>query len=245
MPRPRFRDRYAVHELPQFRALIARLGTAHGSGVKAAKAIGISQPAFSRLKHIKAGDTITHDVMAKLARSLGVLASNLTHQLAATVMGTAGKRLWQQIYLPWCQERASRFSRRRGATWLRTLGSPEEHPTLERSDRNHASANRAYLMRMTLRLMERDCPDAWSQGLRRLKESGSSAARVNVALARMAEPLAEFADSGYVERRWGELSKAEKPRYLAHAFALELLLLDRPNDQERARSVAETHRIVW
>jgi hypothetical protein len=242
MPGARQFDRYEIREGALFRKLLTKVRNQHGSGAKAAKAVGVSQPTFSRLERVKQGETVTHANMAKLALALIQISPGLNHDLARCVMGTKGKRLWHRIYLPWCEERARRFSRRRGAHWGRSGESPHR---VYRLRGKWSAIGRSQLLQFTLRKMEEDCPDIWAQGHARLKATGVSAPRRRVALVRIAEPFAEFADSGYVEITWRQLARADRKAYLRRAFEQELLLLPRPHDQDKAREVADRVTIQW
>jgi hypothetical protein len=242
MPGERHFDRYEIRDQGLFRKLVTKLQKEHGSGSKAAAAIGVSQPTFWRLQQVKRSDTVTHANMAKLALALIQVSPGLNHDLGRCVMGTAGKRLWHSIYLPWCKERTKRFARRRGAHWHRTMETP---PRMYRAgDRWHVEG-REQLLQMTLRWMAQDCPGIWKRGQAKLRSTGASFARVKVALARIAEPLSEYADSGYVELTWRQLAPPDQKAYLRRAFDQEFLLLPRPHDQDKAREVAERVRIQW
>jgi hypothetical protein len=256
MPRPYSTDHFIVRGEKLFRRLLNRLEETHGSGNKAAKAMRISQPSFSRLRNQKAGGTVTHVTMVKLDRALRSVELGLGDDLNRCVMGTAGTQFWQRVYIPWCRERAGRFVHRSGPQWGRTHLKGVTPPVLVPTGKRWREKNRHADMVSTLDAMEhrqeaveheddKRCREIWAQGVAALHARGISGARLKVALSRIAEPFAEYAASGYVEPRWQDLSPSERRGYLDRAFQQELLLLPRPHDRDKAWEVAETHRIKW
>jgi hypothetical protein len=247
VPAKRQFDRYEIRDSKLFQALLIRLEESHGSGAKAAEAVEISQSSFSRLRRLGPEGTVTNSQMARLAKALVKVPTRsretpLNEQLARCVMGTAGTLLWRRAYSPWLKERFERFARRRGIRWQRTMETP---PRIYPAGTGWRLKGRDQLLRTLISQMADDCPHEWKVGEAALRSSGVSRRRVQVALVRIAEPFAEYAESGYIERMWRDLKNSEKRAYVRRAFDQERLLMPQPNDQDCARAVVEQARIEW
>jgi hypothetical protein len=86
------------------------------------------------------------------------------------------------------------------------------------------------------------------EGLRRfhriLLDTAASGFRFTVAYLRLVEPLLHAADSGFTERHWSELSRAEWQEFLDAGIARERIALTRSDDVERANEVARGLHVV-
>lgn len=210
--------------------LVAKCG---GSEVTTAKAIGISQSTLNRLRN-RAIARISHDTAAALERAANDLSGRgLADQINRSILSPSVFGIVHDAYRQWCDERASRFERRYGQTWMiEENGKTATALTYEESE-----AARATVVQSVWRIAHEEFPEQFARLERTMRRRHVEEGRARVATLRVFEPLCESADSGYVERLWTELTPAERRSFIDAGIKREIIMLNREPAMGRARRV--------
>lgn len=211
--------------------LVAELGNDTES--VAADAIGLGQSTLNRLRR-RVRHTISFETASLLeaaARRVG--GDALARELSEAIVSRAAVDMLNDGYRVWCQERYDRFE---------LLGSPATWgvDAQGRPQRVHGDVGEVIRQQSLLKirkLAEAACAKELGAFKDWMRAQHVDEMRGNVALRSLVEPLLESLLSGYIERRWGELSTQEQRDFIKAGIAREKILLSRPHALERARQV--------
>lgn len=219
-------------------AALAVLERHHGTQVAAARALGIQQGHFSKLRRGQGGNAITVRLYTRIREELARASSQRRRARKRSSRGFASTplawKLARAVAAPEVQERLDAWGR-----WLvRTYGHfLPAHETTE-------------LAKAPWRQLAESFPE-WARGYLRdsrqaWEEAGHPPRRIELAVARAMAPLLAHAESGGIERSWQELERSKRGRkndltaYLKAALTAEDILLRRePHPLRRAAQVAQ------
>ena len=192
----------------------------YGTHEKAAAALNIKQPHFTRLLHGRAGRRVRTATANRLRRILikwfkddPVPLAGVLHQLDLAILGPEGVRSLAEYeeWLTW---------------WFRGL----------RNDRG------SRLIELRGRLRRHKSYGSYFTAFEDTQEKRGylpTGRRVMLAELRVVSPLLDSDDTAGIEQGWEELNHSKTlGRYLKSALTAESVLLDRVSASERAREVA-------
>jgi hypothetical protein len=194
-----------------------------------ARKIGINQPVLSRLLAKKRGEVSEHTVKALLKLIPPERHLNLTQALL-----TPEARDALDKYEIWLESEVIRFEPDPQALLKRNKSGEQASIRYRRSPERYE--DRRHLFRA---MFER-CPTHLRRFVRMLKKRGHEGSpRVALAIFRVIEPLLQARRSGFIERRWQDMTRNDFVRFVEAGLARETLLLDRSPDVFQAQRASE------
>lgn len=167
--------------------------------------------------------------MKTFERLMRLVPKGLHDELFAAVLSPPVSEILG-AYSRWQNERALRFTSRRGRRWRMTrrgIKKADGIPFTQRLEEGD------YLLD---RLREK-LPSYFTSFDKSLEKLGHSAVRKNLAYIRIIEPLLEMRESAFVERGWQELTDEELAQFINAGMTRERILLRRSPDLQRAQEV--------
>ena len=128
----------------------------------------------------------------------------------------------------------ARVSRARSVPWWQTW--PSDIAELDAVHVLRWHARHGVIARLR---EDKECSERLAKFEEWIKSRDFESRRWELALWRIAEPFAECADSGFVERNLAELSPAEKRRFVAASIERETILMDRETGFRRIQEVTK------
>ena len=207
-------------------AELRRIVEPYRNVLTAAGKIGIKQPTLWRLLNGQVR-TITAETWAAIEQATPPARRAA---LTAAIVEPAAQRI-VGAYVEWLDTWKSRVFKDAASRWVWKDQSLTRVPDHEAPARRNAERDAL----MKVHQAELAALDAWVADA---LAAGHSEDRVQLAIARILEPLLEAPASGYVERSWQEMSITELRQFIRAGVTRERLLLRRAPDVERAQEIA-------
>jgi len=235
------KDWYRVEDRAALaREVQAAVDGRYGSQLAAASASGISQPMLSRLSRGRVG-RIGESMRQKL---LHLVPPSRRAAVGEALLSPSNRRVLG-AYHEWLS-RAEEQLLREHRHWFVGEGSDEVRESV---GAYLSVAKVDEFWNLLVRLYKLCAPEltSFAHALHRRGyiDDHYTARRVSLAVLRVLAPLMDYREAGFVERRAEELDDVTFCRFVRAGLERELILLDRPPDEQRAQQVTDRYSSFW